>query len=126
MFLPRKCMPLPCIITLLLTAVVLHSQEGGRIDIDKVDPARLLLDKYSFMTQPHSFYYFHNMDQLNLHLDWVHREGRTYALKEPKGNFAASYTFRGERHTLNQYFDRNFVLGFLILHDDQILLEKYF
>jgi CubicO group peptidase (beta-lactamase class C family) len=102
------------------------AQEGGKIDVDKVNPARLVLDKYSFLSQPHSFYYFHNMDQLNFRLDWVHKEGHTYALKEPMGTFAASYAFRGERHTLNEYFDRNFVLGFLILHDDQILLEKYF
>jgi CubicO group peptidase (beta-lactamase class C family) len=106
--------------------VPIYAQEGGRIDIDKVNPAGLFLDKYSFMTQPNSFYYFHNMDQLNFQLDWVHKGGRTFALKAPKGNFAASYTFRGERHTLDEYFERNFVLGFLILHDDQILLEKYF
>ena len=126
MFLSRKRMPFHCIIALLLTAGVLYSQEGGRIDIDKVDPARLLLDKYSFMAQPHSFYYFHNMDQLNLRQDWVHKEGRTFALKEPKGSFAPTYTFRGDQHTLDEYFGRNFVLGFLILHNDQILLERYF
>ena len=115
-----------CVVTLMLLTVPLFSQEGGKIDIDKVEPSRLLLDKYSFMVQPHSFYYFHNMDQLNLQQDWVHKDGRTFPLKEPKGSFAASYTFRGEPHTLDEYFQRNFVLGFLILHDDQILLERYF
>src|SRR5215831_10148875 len=115
MFLSRKCMPLHCTIALLLTAGALYSQEGDRIDIDKVDPARLLLDKYSFMAQPHSFYYFHNMDQLNLRQDWVHKEGRTFPLKEPKGSFAPTYTFRGDQHTFDEYFARNFVLGFLIL-----------
>jgi len=101
-------------------------QEGGKIDLDKVDPSRLLLDKYSYMTQPHSFYYFHNMDKLGFQQDWVHKGGKTYELKEPKGKFAANYVFRGEQHSLDEYFGRNFVLGFLILRDDQILLERYF
>ena len=126
MFLSRKCMPLHCIIALLLTAGTLYSQEGGKIDIDKVDPARLLLDKYSFMAQPHSFYYFHNMDKLDLRLDWVRKTGHAFPLKESKGSFSTSYTFQGQQHTLDEYFGRNFVLGFLVLHDNQILLEKYF
>src|SRR5215510_2636459 len=38
-------------------------QEAEKIDIEKVNPRRLLLDRDSFMAQPHSFYYFHNMDK---------------------------------------------------------------
>jgi CubicO group peptidase (beta-lactamase class C family) len=111
---------------LLLLSIPVFSQEGGKIELDKIDPSRLLLDKYSFMTQPHSFYYFHNMDKLDFQLDWVHKGDKTYPLQEPKGNFSAKYTFRGEQHTVDEYFARNFVLGFLVLHDDQVLLEKYF
>lgn len=122
----RKLLLFGWIAMLLLASAQVYSQDGGKIEVDKINPSRLLLDKYSFMNQPHSFYYLHNMDKLGFQLDWVHKGGQTYSLKEPKGNFAASYTFRGEQHSLDEYFGRNFVLGFVILHNDQILLEKYF
>jgi len=121
-----KKLPFALLAFLLLAASESNSQEGGKIELDKIDPSRLLLDKYSFMTQPHSFYYFHNMDKLDFQLDWVHKSGKPYPLKEPRGKFAANYTFRGEQHTVEEYFARNFVLGFLVLHDDQIVLERYF
>ena len=122
----RKSLLLGLLAFLLLFASAAYCQEGGKIQLEKIDPSRLLLDKYSYMTQPHSFYYFHNMDKLGFQQDWVHKGGSIYPLKEPSTNFAANYTFRGEKHTLDEYFGRNFVLGFLILHDDQIVLEKYF
>ena len=40
--------------------------------------------------------------------------------------FGATYTWQGKRYSLDDYFQRSFVLGFLVLHDNQILLEKYF
>jgi len=126
MFAFRKWLLVVCVALPVLSSAPVYSQEGGKIDVNKVDPARLLLDKYSFMNQPHSFYYFHNMDKLDLQLDWVHRGGRIFPLEGAKGSFTSGYTFRGEQHTLDEYFNRNFVLGFLILHDNNILLEKYF
>ena len=76
------------------------------------------------MIQPSAF--LHKMNQLDLQFDWVHRDGSVFPLKEPKDTFTVDYTFRGERYSLEEYFKRSYVMGFLVLHDDQIMLEKYF
>jgi CubicO group peptidase (beta-lactamase class C family) len=102
------------------------AQPPDKIDIDKMNPAGLLVDKYSYMSQPYSFYYFHNMDQLGLRTDWIRKGDRPYALREPTREWSFEYTFRGDRYSLNDYFRRNFVTGFLVLHNDQIVVERYF
>ncbi len=96
------------------------------IDISKMNPAGLLVDKYSYMTQPYSFYYFHHMDRLGFRTDWARKGSDTYPLKEPTRPFSLGYALRGGDYSLDDYFQRNFVTGFLVLHDDQIVLEKYF
>jgi hypothetical protein len=96
------------------------------IDISKMNPAGLLVDKYSYMTQPYSFYYFHHMDRLGFRTDWVRKGSDTYPLKEPTKQFSLRYALRGGNYSLDDYFRRNFVTGFLVLHDDQIVVEKYF
>ena len=103
-----------------------QARDTGKIDVADMDMGRALLDKYSFMAQPYSFYYFHNMDKLGFELDWVYRRGEVFILKEPKEIFTTGYTLGGKHYSLEDYFKRNFVLGFLILHDDQVILEKYF
>jgi hypothetical protein len=102
------------------------AQPPDKIDIDKMNPAGLLVDKYSYMSQPYSFYYFHNMDQLGLRTDWIRKGDRLYALREPTREWSFEYTFRGDRYSLDDYFRRNFVTGFLVLHNDQIVVERYF
>jgi hypothetical protein len=102
------------------------TQAPDKIDISKMNPAGLLVDKYSYMSQPYNFYYFHNMDQLGLRTDWIRRGDRAYPLREPTGNWIMEYTFHGGRHSLEDYFERNFVTGFLVLHNDQIVVERYF
>jgi len=97
-----------------------------QVDLDKVDPHRMLFDKNSFMTQPNSFYYFHNMDKLGFRQDWVHKPDQTFPLKDPVSPFSVSYSYRGVQYGLDDYYQRNSVLGFLVLRDDQIVLEKYF
>jgi hypothetical protein len=47
-------------------------------------------------------------------------------LKEPTKQFSLKYALRGGNYSLDDYFRRNFVTGFLVLHDDQIVVEKYF
>jgi CubicO group peptidase (beta-lactamase class C family) len=84
------------------------------------------VDKYSYMSQPYSFYYFHNMDQLGLRTDWIRKGDRPYPLREPTREWSFEYTFHGDRYSLDDYFRRNFVTGFLVLHDDQIVVERYF
>ena len=96
------------------------------IDISKMNPAGLLVDKYSYMAQPYSFYYFHHMDRLAFRTDWVRKGSDAYPLKEPTKPFSLRYVVRGGDYSLDDYFRRNFVTGFLVLHDDQIVLEKYF
>jgi CubicO group peptidase (beta-lactamase class C family) len=101
-------------------------QPQDKIDINKMNPAGLLVDKYSYMSQPYSFYYFHNMDRLGLRTDWIRKGSRVFPLREPARSWTTDYAFRGSRYSLEDYFKRNFVTGFLILHNDQILTEKYF
>jgi CubicO group peptidase (beta-lactamase class C family) len=98
----------------------------GPIDVNKMDPALRGIGPYSFYVPPYNLYYFHHIDQLNVQQDWIRRSGPVFALREPSAPFAASYAYANQQHTLDEYFVRNYVVGFVILHDDQILLEKYF
>jgi CubicO group peptidase (beta-lactamase class C family) len=98
----------------------------GPIDVDKMDPARRAVGPYSFYVPPYNLYYFHHIDKLNIQQDWIHRNGPVFALREPSAPFSASYTYANQRHTVDEYFVRNYVVGFVVLHDNQILLEKYF
>ncbi len=96
------------------------------LDVEKLDPGRILFDKNSFMTQPASFYYFHHMDKLGFQQDWVHKPDQAYPLRESSVPFSVSYTYRGQPYSLDNYYQQSSVLGFLVLKNDQIILEKYF
>jgi CubicO group peptidase (beta-lactamase class C family) len=113
-------------IAALMLCVALFAQSEGKIEISKMNPAGLLVDKYSYMSQPYSFYYFHHMDELGLRTDWIRRGGSVYTLIEPMKGFTLQYDFHGQHYSLKDYFDRNFVTGFLVLHGNQIIAEKYF
>lgn len=65
------------------------------IDVSKMNPTGLLVDRYSCMAQPYSFYYFHHMDHLAFRTDWVRRGSDTYPLKDPTAQFSLRYAFRG-------------------------------
>lgn len=114
------------ITSLTLLCFEVLAQSPGKIDITKMNPAGLLVDKYSYMSQPYSFYYFHHMDELGLRTDWVRRGDGIYPLIEPKEGFTQQYDFRGRQYSIEDYFARNFVTGFLVLHENHILVEKYF
>jgi CubicO group peptidase (beta-lactamase class C family) len=118
------------LVCVVLAEVVLclgvFAQSPGKIEISKMNPAGLLVDKYSYMAQPYSFYYFHHMDLLGLRTDWIKKGNFTYPLREPVREWTTDYTFRNSRYSLDDYFKRNFVTGFLILYNDQIMVEKYF
>jgi len=49
-----------------------------------------------------------------------------YPLLEPAKPLVLEYTFRGSRYSLDDYFKRNFVTGFLVLCNDRIVAERYF
>jgi CubicO group peptidase (beta-lactamase class C family) len=117
---------MPLMFAGLMLYLSVFAQSPEKIDIGKMNPAGLLVDKYSYMSQPYSFYYFHNMDQLGLRTDWIRKGDRVYPLREPIGKRTFEYTFQGNRYSLDDYFKRNFVTGFLVLHDNQIIIEKYF
>jgi CubicO group peptidase (beta-lactamase class C family) len=105
-----------------------EGQEGypGPIDIDKMDAAHRAVSSYSFYVPPYNLYYFHHIDKLNIRQDWIRRSGPVFALREPSAPFSASYTYASQRHALDEYLSRNYVVGFIVLRDNQILLEKYF
>jgi CubicO group peptidase (beta-lactamase class C family) len=127
MRLTNKCLRLAALA--LLAACIAGAQDRdvapGTIDISKMDAARLLIDKYSYMVQPYNFYYFHHMDQLGMRADWVGKPGHVYPLHEPIAPFSLRYKFGGAEYSLDDYLRRNYVTGFLVLHDDQIVFEKY-
>lgn len=121
----RRAWLIPVISGLMLSLGA-FAQNPGKIDISKMNPAGLLVDKYSYMAQPYNFYYFHHMDQLGLRTDWIRKGVPVYPLREPAKDWTTDYTFHGSRYPLDEYFKRNFVTGFLVLHNDQIIIEKYF
>ena len=96
------------------------------LDFDKVDPRRMLIDPYSYWSQPYSFYFFHHMDKIpHQRLDWVRKPPRSFALKEPHQAFSLSYTINGKTSTLEEYLDQADVQGVLVLKDDRVIFEKY-
>lgn len=97
-----------------------------KLDFDKVDPHRMLIDPYSYWSQPYSFYFFHHMDKIpHQRLDWVHKTGPKFNLEEPTGPFSLSYTVNGKTSTLDEYLEQADVLGFIVLKDDHVIFEKY-
>ena len=109
----------------LAVSMVALAQSPGKIDINKMNPAGLLVDKYSYMVQPYNFYYFHHMDELGFRTDVVKRGDHVYALKKPKGSFSVTYQFGGKEYSFDDYLRREDVTGFLVLHDNQIVVEHY-
>ena len=112
--------------TSLALCFAVFAQSPGKIEISKMNPAGLLVDKYSYMSQPYSFYYFHHMDELGLRTNWIRRGAEVYPLTVPAKDFSLQYGFHVRQYSLNDYFERNFVTGFLVLHGDRIIVERYF
>src|SRR5688572_7285794 len=97
-----------------------------RLDFDKVNQGRMLIDPYSYWSQPYSYYYFHHMDQVpKQRLDWVRKPEAPFKLKEPTGTFEPTYTVNGQTWHLDEYFKQADVTGFVVLKDDQIVYERY-
>ena len=51
--------------------------------------------------------------------------GVPFHLVEPTAPFTVTYEVGGATHSLEEYFERNFVTGFLVLRDSAILVERY-
>lgn len=102
------------------------NETAPNLDFDKVDPRRMLIDPYSYWSQPYSFYFFHHMDKVpHQRLDWVRKPAQKFALKEPQQPFSLSYTVNGKTSTLDEYLEQADVLGFIVLKDNQVVFEKY-
>ncbi len=103
------------------------AQAPAKIDIAKMRPAGLLVDSYSYMSPPYNAYYFHHIDELGFRLDWVKRSGPITPLVTAQGR-ALPTTLSGAHGEidLERYFVHNQVTGFLVLHRDTVLLERYF
>lgn len=119
---------LNCLIFTLLA--VIHTAQAAQsiptIDLNKMNPDEMSTGPYSYFIPPYSNYYFHHMDKLGYRIDWVKRSGAVYPLKDPHTAFATTYSYKNHTYTLDQYFKRNLVIGFLILKDNQIIGEYYF
>jgi CubicO group peptidase (beta-lactamase class C family) len=116
------------IVTLpLLAALVFAASETApKLDFDKVDPHKMLTDPYSYWSQPYNFYYFHHMDKIpNQRLDWVHKSGQVFRLKEPTAPFSLNYTVSDKIYSLDDFLRQGDVLGFLVMKDNQIIYERY-
>ena len=114
---------------LLFSAVALFASVAcshPTIDLEKLKPAELHAGPYSFMVPPYSYYYYHNIDKLGFHLDWVKRLDPIYPLENSGKSFTVDYTFKHHTYTLDQYYKRNAVLGFLVLKYNHIIVERYF
>jgi len=122
----RQFRMLSATIAIVMLGWGLAAQSPGKIEISKMNPAGLLVDKYSYMSQPYSFYYFHHMDELGLRTDWIRRGDQVYPLLGQAKDLVLQYDFHGHRYSLNDYFERNFVTGFVVLRDNHIVVEKYF
>jgi CubicO group peptidase (beta-lactamase class C family) len=97
----------------------------GKIEVSKMNPPGLLVDKYSYMAQPYNFYYFHHIDELGFRTDVVRKPAAAYPLKKATAPFSFKYKFHDNEYSLDEYLRRNYVTGFLVLHEDQIIFEKY-
>jgi CubicO group peptidase (beta-lactamase class C family) len=113
-------------VPILLLAGFAKDDGVPKLEFDKVDPHRMLIDPYSYWSQPYSFYYFHHMDKIpNQRLDWVRKPNQKFPLKQASAPFSLTYTIGDKTSTLDQYLEQADVLGFLVLKDDQIVYEKY-
>jgi hypothetical protein len=109
-----------------LTSCCSTPAPAPRIDVAKMEPSQIMTGPYSFYVPPYSYYYFHHMDELGFRLDWIRRAGPVYELRAPAAPFTVSYTYQGRAYALEDYYQRNSVLGFMVLKDNQIITESYF
>ena len=73
----------PILVLLVGALADVSGQSPVKLEFDKVDPARMLIDPYSYWNPPYSFYYFRHMDEVpRQRIDWVRRSGRTVPLKK--------------------------------------------
>ena len=116
----------PVLVLLAGALVDVSSQGAVKLEFDKVDPRRMLIDPYSYWNQPHSFYYFRHMDEVpRQRIDWVRRSGRALPLKKSGAVLQPTYIVDGRSWKLDDYLEQGSVMAFLVLKDGEIVLERY-
>ena len=101
------------------------------LDVHRMNPKTYLADNYSFLTPPYSFYYKHNMHELDLRFDWIAAGDNPVHLNDtvvnqsPTLNYETRYSFRGRQYTIREYLKRTDALALLLLKGDKIVFETY-
>ena len=114
------------LVAVVLLVGVASAQGDPKLDFDRVTAGTLLVDPYSYWQQPYNFYYFRNMDKVpNQRIDWLRKPDRPFPLKAPSAPYQPTYTIDGRTWSLDEYLDERDVMAFVVLKDDQIVLEKY-
>lgn len=113
-----------CAVSLCQLAVA--GGEHPVIKLEKMKRSDIFTGPYSYLVPPYSAYYFHHMDELGYKLDWINAPKHAYKLLPAKSPYSITYQFKGQTHSLNAYFERNQVLGFLVLKGNKIITERYF
>lgn len=120
----------PAAISMTMVAIAsttpVTAQPGGKIELARMRPTGLLVDAYSYMTPPHNAYYFHHIDRLGFRLEPVKRRGPIHRLYRAERDVPATYSAEGRAVGLEEYYRRNQVTGFLVLHQDTVVVERYF
>ena len=116
----------PILLLVVSPLVDLSAQNAVKLEFDKVDPAKMLIDPYSYWNQPYSFYYFRHMDEVpKQRIDWIRRSGRTFPLKKSSAAFQPVYTVEGRTWKLDDYLEQGHVMAFLVLKDGELVYEQY-
>jgi CubicO group peptidase (beta-lactamase class C family) len=116
----------PVLLFLVIPVLDVSGQSAVKLDFDKVDPARMLIDPYSYWNQPHSFYYFRHMDEVpRQRIDWIRRSGRAVPLKKSPVAVPATYSVGGRNWNLDDYLEQGHVMAFMVLKDGEIVFERY-
>ncbi|MBL6617190.1 MAG: serine hydrolase [Reyranella sp.] len=122
--------PLAFLAAVLAMASLAACDPAPRIELARMKGTQTTTaGSYSYFVPPYSLYYFHNMDKLGFQLDWVRRAGPLFPLQEidaAQPAFSVTYNWQGRDYTLDQYLQRNNVLGFVVLKDTRIVAERYF
>ena len=110
----------------VLSVAVLGAEDAQKLETGKVDPGRVLLEPYSYWSQPYSYYYMHNMDKVGgLRIDWVRKSGKPFPLGKSAAVVQPAYTVNGQTYALDDYLAKGDVNAFVVLKDGQLVYERY-
>lgn len=114
------------IVAITVAVAALSAQEGQLLETRKVDAGRVLVNEYSYWSQPYSYYYMHNMDKVDgLRIDWIRKPDRPFALGRSAARLDPTYTVDGKTWSLDDYLTKGDVKALVVLKDGQLVFERY-